>query len=52
MYHPDSSQRKAFINMQAYRQGEQISEGAQLLEIGQKGVLLRYQGKDFVLSAN
>lgn len=52
MYHPDPSQRKAFINMQAYRQGEQISEGAQLLEIGQKGVLLRYQGKDFVLSAN
>ena len=52
IYHPDSSQRKAFINMSAYRQGEQISEGAQLLEIGQKGVLLRYQGNDFVLSTN
>ena len=52
MYHPDSSQRKAFINMNAYREGEQISEGAELLEVGQKGVLLRYQGKDFVLSTN
>jgi len=50
MYHPNTSQRKAFINMQAYEEGGQISEGAELLEIGEKGVLLRYQGKDFVLS--
>lgn len=52
MYHPDSSQRKAFINMSAYREGEQISEGAEILTIGAKGVLLRYEGKDFVLSTN
>ena len=52
MYHPISSQRKAFINMQAYKQGEQTSEGTELLKIGKKGVLLRYQGKDFVLNTN
>ncbi len=48
-YHPTASQRKAFINMQAYKEGEQISEGAELLKIGKKGVLLRYHGTDFVL---
>ena len=48
-YHSDKLQRKAFINMQAYKEGEQISEGAELLQIGKKGVLLRYQGTDFVL---
>ena len=52
MYHPISTQRKAFINMQAYKQGEHTSEGTELLKIGKKGVLLRYQGKDFVLNTN
>lgn len=52
MYHPNVSQRKVFINLKAYKQGEKTLEGAEILKISEQGVLLNYQGLDFVLSTN
>lgn len=51
MYHPELPKRKAYINMAMYSQGESTNEGAEVMKIGKEGVLLRYSGHDFVLTA-
>jgi len=52
IYHPNVTQRKAFINLNSYRQGDVTQEGVKVLTISEQGVLLNYQGKDFVLRTN
>jgi general secretion pathway protein B len=42
--------RFVFINMNKYRQGEQLSEGPDVIEITTDGVVLRHQGTSFLLT--
>lgn len=51
MFHPELQKRKAYINMNMYKQGETTSQGAEVMKIGKEGVLLRYSGHQFVLTA-
>ncbi len=41
--------RFVFINMAKHREGSRLDEGPQVLEITPDGVVLRYQGKSFLL---
>lgn len=50
MFHPELQKRKAYINMNMYKQGETTSQGAEVMKIGKEGVLLRYSGHQFVLT--
>jgi len=49
VYSDAPQDRFVFINMNKYRQGDQLSEGPDVDEITTDGVLLRYQGSAFLL---
>jgi len=48
-YHTDTDKRSAFINMKKYQEGEQTREGATVLTILERGVIMEYQGNEFLL---
>jgi len=50
-YHPEANERKAFINMKKYQEGDVIAEGATIQAIKQQGVVMTYQGTEFILTA-
>ncbi|MBT8141349.1 MAG: GspB domain-containing protein [Gammaproteobacteria bacterium] len=50
-FHNDIDSRLAFINMSKYRQGEKTKDGVEIMKIGKEGVLMSYQGRNFVLTA-
>ena len=49
VYAAKSADRYAFINMHKVREGEVTSEGVQVKEITPDGVVLEYQGTEFLL---
>jgi general secretion pathway protein B len=49
VYAAKSADRYAFINMRRVREGDVTSEGVQVMEITQDGVVLEYQGTEFLL---
>ena len=49
VYAAKSADRYAFINMRKVREGEVTSEGVQVKEITPDGVVLEYQGTEFLL---
>jgi general secretion pathway protein B len=50
VYSSAPEERFVFINMNKYREGEQLSEGPQLHAITNEGVVLDYLGKRFILN--
>ena len=44
------AERFVFINMSKYREGDQLSEGPTVSAITDAGVVLNYQGRDFLLT--
>lgn len=51
LHHSEVAQRKAYINMSMYREGDTTSDGAKVIEIGKEAVLLNYSSHDFILTA-
>jgi general secretion pathway protein B len=51
-YSDQPSQRYALINMHKVREGDTLPEGARVLQILPDGVVLSYQGTEFVLGRN
>ncbi len=49
VYSPVPAERFVFINMQKYREGEQLKEGPQIESIDAGGVILTHQGQRFTL---
>jgi hypothetical protein len=50
-YSEDESRRFVFINGFQYRQGQRVQNGPLVVSISPESVLLRQQGRDFVLTA-
>lgn len=50
VYSSAPEERFVFINMNKYREGEQLSEGPQVHAITNEGVVLDYLGKRFILN--
>ena len=51
-YSEDSAERFVFINGFQYRQGQTVQNGPQIVTIYSEGVVLRQQGREFVLLPN
>jgi general secretion pathway protein B len=51
-YSDDPQQRYALINMHKVREGDTLPEGARVLQILPNGVVMSYQGTEFVLGRN
>jgi general secretion pathway protein B len=49
VYSEVPADRFVFINMAKHREGSRLDEGPQVSEITQDGVVLRYQGKSFLV---
>jgi general secretion pathway protein B len=49
VYSEKPAERFVFINMRKYREGEKLSEGPTINTITDEGVVLRHQGRDFLL---
>lgn len=49
VYAPNPAERYAFINMRKVREGDVTPEGAQVRQITREGVVLEYQGAEFLL---
>ena len=49
IYANDPEQRAAFINGTRYRAGDRLPQGIDVVAITTDGVLLRYQGRQFLL---
>lgn len=50
VYSDDPSERFVFINTSRYTEGERTSEGPAVDTITEQGVILNYQGRDYLLS--
>ena len=50
-YHSNVENRRAFINMKPYYEGDQTAEGSTISEIRADGVVMTYQGREFILTA-
>lgn len=50
VYDSDPANRLVFINTSRYAEGERISEGPTVSAINEQGVILNYQGRDYLLS--
>ncbi len=50
VYSDNPSERFVFINTSRYTEGERISEGPTVASINKQGVILNYQGRDYLLS--
>jgi general secretion pathway protein B len=49
VYSEKPAERFVFINMRKYREGEKLNEGPMINTITDEGVVLRHQGRDFLL---
>jgi len=49
VYSEKPAERFVFINMRKYREGEKLNEGPTINTITDEGVVLRHQGRDFLL---
>jgi len=52
VYSGTAAQRFIRINSASYREGDVLSEGPRVISITQEGVILDYQGQEFLLSAD
>jgi general secretion pathway protein B len=52
VYSPNAAERYAFINLHKVREGETTAEGMRVIEITSGGVVLQYQGTEFMLGRN
>jgi len=52
VYSGTPAQRFIRINSASYREGDVLSEGPRVISITQEGVILDYQGQEFLLSAD
>jgi general secretion pathway protein B len=52
VYSRTPAQRFVRINSASYREGDVLSEGPRVVSITQEGVILDYQGQEFLLSAD
>lgn len=50
VYSEAPAERFIFVNMKKYREGDQLSEGPTINNITDEGVVLRYQGREFLLT--
>jgi general secretion pathway protein B len=50
VYSDNPKERFVFINTNRYAEGERLSEGPTVKRINDEGVILNYQGRDFLLS--
>jgi general secretion pathway protein B len=50
VYSDDPSERFVFINMSRYNEGSTLSEGPKLMAITQTGIVLRFQGQEFLVT--
>ncbi len=50
-YHPEAAERKAYINMQKYYEGDTTAEGGRIIEIRPDGAVMDYRGREFILTA-
>jgi len=48
-YSENSAERFVFINGFQYRQGQRVQNGPLIVNIYSEGVVLRHEGRDFVL---
>lgn len=51
-YSNNPTERVAYINMQKYYEGDELSSGARITQITSKGVVLEYRSREFILTAN
>jgi general secretion pathway protein B len=51
-YSPQPQQRYALINMHKVKEGDTLPEGPRVLQILPDGVVLSFQGTEFVLGRN
>ncbi|MCP4000675.1 MAG: general secretion pathway protein GspB [Gammaproteobacteria bacterium] len=49
VYSETPTERFVFINMSRYNEGATLSEGPKVVRISKNGVVLRYQGQDFLM---
>lgn len=49
VYSPKAAERYVFINLHKAREGETTAEGMRVMEITRDGVVLQYQGTEFLL---
>ena len=49
VYSPNAAERYAMINLHKVREGETTAEGMRVIEITREGVVLQYQGTEFLL---